>query len=77
MQQSKDIALPRFYAAFNRADLDLIAAHWDESEDIVMNNPLGGITRGRTAIRDVDAKLFRGPAKITVAFYDYTLHRSQ
>jgi ketosteroid isomerase-like protein len=67
-------ALARFYAAFNAASLDALASSWEQSDDIAMDNPVGGIVRGWAAVRQVYAKLVQGPAKITVEFYDYTLH---
>jgi ketosteroid isomerase-like protein len=67
-------ALAQFYSAFNAASLDALASSWEQSEDIAMDNPLGGIVRGWAELRQVYANLVHGPAKITVEFYDYTLH---
>jgi hypothetical protein len=39
-------ALAQFYRAFNHRDLSLMAQNWDNSNDIAMDNPLGGIKRG-------------------------------
>ncbi len=41
-----------------------------------MDNPLGGIRRGWGEIGQVYEKLFNGPARVYVEFYDYTLHES-
>jgi ketosteroid isomerase-like protein len=67
-------ALAQFYAAFNAASLDELANSWEQSDDIVMDNPIGGIVRGWAAVRQVYSRLVNGPAKISVEFYDYTLH---
>jgi len=67
------IALEEFYGAFNAGDLELMTAHWLTAE-AVMDNPLGGIARGWPAIRAVYERIFRGPARVRVAFHDYTLH---
>jgi hypothetical protein len=39
-----------------------------------MHNPLGGIMRGWPEIRGVYERLFSGPARVRVEFFDYTLH---
>ena len=70
-------ALAQFYAAFNGGDLELMAANWDQSADAVMDNPVGGIARGWAAIRPLYERLFSGPARVRVEFFDYTLHESE
>lgn len=69
-------ALVQFYHAFNRRDLALMRANWDEDGDIAMDNPLGGIKRGWSEIGQVYERLFNGPAKVYVEFYDYSLHET-
>ncbi len=69
-------ALTAFYRAFNGRDLELMSANWAQTDDIAMDNPLGGIRRGWPAIRQVYERLFTGPAKVYVEFYDYTLHEA-
>jgi ketosteroid isomerase-like protein len=69
-----DAALEQFYAAFNRRDLALMAAHWLTSDEAVMDNPLGGIARGWDAVRAIYERIFNGPARVQVEFHDYTLH---
>lgn len=39
-------ALVQFYHAFNSSDLAMMADNWAQTEDIAMDNPLGGIKRG-------------------------------
>jgi uncharacterized protein (DUF1330 family)/ketosteroid isomerase-like protein len=67
-------ALAEFYRAFNGRDLALMEQNWDPSPEAVMDNPLGGILRGWPAIREVYQRLFSGGARVTVEFFDYTLH---
>lgn len=67
-------ALAQFYRAFNNRDLALMRQNWDESPDIVMDNPLGGVKRGWDQVRSVYERIFHGPATVQVEFYDYTLH---
>ena len=70
------LALVQFYRAFNGRDISLMAANWASSDDIAMDNPLGGIRRGWSAVRPVYERLFRGPAEVYVEFWDYTIHES-
>lgn len=69
-------ALAQFYAAFNTRDLDLMARNWAQTDEIAMDNPLGGIRRGWAEIRAVYERIFRGPAEVYVEFHDYTLHEA-
>jgi ketosteroid isomerase-like protein len=66
--------LAEFYKAFNTRDLALMAENWDPSDEAVMDNPVGGITRGWADIRRVYERIFRSPTRVHVEFYDYTLH---
>ena len=66
-------ALGDFYRAFNGRDLAAMATNWAQTEDIAMDNPLGGITRGWTAIQAVYTRIFHGPARVYVEFFDYTI----
>ncbi len=66
-------ALSEFYRAFNNRNLDLMRRNW-HPEVCVLNNPLGGIRRGWDAIEPLYARLFGGPARVRVVFFDYTLH---
>lgn len=67
-------ALVQFYCAFNTRDLALMAENWAQTDEIAMDNPLGGIKRGWAEIRQVYEKLFNGPASVYVEYYDYTIH---
>ena len=66
-------ALSQFYRAFNTRDLALMEQNWDDSEEAVMANPLGGIKRGWPEIREVYRRIFEGRATVSVEFHDYTL----
>lgn len=70
------LALVQFYRAFNGRDMSLMAANWASSDDVAMDNPLGGIKRGWDSIRPVYERLFTGPAQVYVEFWDYTIHES-
>ena len=69
-------ALTGFYVAFNTRDLAAMSRNWAQTDDIVMDNPLGGIRRGWPAIREVYERLFTGSARVYVEFYDYSLHEA-
>jgi hypothetical protein len=70
-------ALIAFYRAFNNADLDALAHNWAPADLPSMDNPLGGIRRGWEPIRQGYQRLFEGPAKVTVAFFDFTSQGSE
>ena len=40
----------------------------------MLDNPLGGIRRGWAEIEPLYARLFSGPARVKVVFFDYSLH---
>jgi ketosteroid isomerase-like protein len=51
--------------------------NWANSEEIAMDNPLGGIKRGWEEIRPVYERIFNGPAEVYVEYYDYTIHEAE
>jgi len=67
-------ALVQFYHAFNTGDLKEMSENWEQSDDISMDNPLGGIKRGWAEISIVYEKIFKGSATVYVEYYDYTIH---
>lgn len=67
-------ALTNFYAAFNGRNFDQMQSNWLQTEVASMSNPLGGIKRGWGEIESVYRKIFNGPARVYVEFYDYTIH---
>lgn len=66
-------ALSEFYRAFNNRDLNQMRRNWS-ADECVLNNPLGGIRRGWSEIEPLYQRLFSGPARVYVEFYDYTTH---
>lgn len=69
-------ALVRFYRAFNSGDLEMMSESWAQSDEIAMDNPVGGIKRGWPEIQEVYTRIFEGPAIVNVEFYDYTIHET-
>ncbi len=69
-------ALSEFYEAFNHRDLGKMANNWAQTDEIVMDNPVGGTKRGWEEIKAVYERIFNGPAKVYVEFYDYTIHET-
>ncbi len=67
-------ALVNFYNAFNNRDLEKMSQNWAQTDEISMDNPVGGIKRGREEIRTVYENIFNSPARVYVEFYDYTFH---
>ncbi len=67
-------ALVQFYCAFNQRDMTMMEANWAQSEEIAMDNPLGGIKRGWAEIKAVYERIFSGAAQVYVEYYDYTIH---
>ncbi|MBV9679817.1 MAG: hypothetical protein JO185_26015 [Acidobacteriaceae bacterium] len=52
-------ALAQFYKAFNSQDLTLMQQNWEQSDEITMDNPLGGIKRGWKEIREVYERILQ------------------
>jgi ketosteroid isomerase-like protein len=69
-------SLVQFYGAFNSRDMKMMAENWWRSDDISMDNPLGGIKRGWEEIGPVYKRLFNGPANVYVECFDYTIHET-
>jgi ketosteroid isomerase-like protein len=67
-------ALVQFYSAFNSRDMNAMSENWHQSPDISMDNPLGGIKRGWQEVSRVYGRIFGGPARVYVEFFDYTIH---
>lgn len=72
--ESAMAALIHFYRSFNSRDLEALADNWAQGDEPSMDNPIGGIRRGWSCIRAGYEKLFLGPARVNVQFYDYTQH---
>ncbi len=71
-----EATLEEFYAAFNGRDIALMTRNWSDSADASMSNPLGGIRRGWDEIKAGYHRLFTGPARVYVEFYDYSVHEA-
>ncbi len=69
-------ALVQFYCAFNRRDMAMMEENWAQSEEIAMDNPLGGIKRGWAEIKTVYERIFSGAAQVHVEYFDYTFHET-
>lgn len=67
-------ALCEFYRAFNSRDLALMARNWSSGDEVVANDPAGGIRGGWPAIRALYERIFEGPAQVRVEYLDYTMH---
>lgn len=63
-------ALETFYHAFNQRSLSIFDTVWAPDAMIQLNNPLGGIQRGHEGIRTLYQRIFEGPARVWVEFYD-------
>jgi len=54
----------------------MMSGNWLQSEEVAMDNPLGGIKRGWNEIKETYERIFSGQAMVYVEFYDYTLHET-
>ena len=66
-------ALVQFYCAFNSGNMQMISENWAQSDEIAMDNPLGGIKRGWVEIQSVYERIFNGHAEVYVEYFDYTI----
>lgn len=70
-------ALSAFYKAFNTRDMQLMEQSWLNTEEISMDNPIGGIRRGWEEVGNGYNKIFNGKAKVYVEFYDFSIHKTE
>src|ERR1700751_5727066 len=68
-------ALAQFYHAFNSRDLKMIDENFAASDDVAIDNPLGGIRQGADEPHKMYEGVFKSPANVHVVFWDYTIHR--
>ena len=68
-------ALAQFYRAFNSRDLAMIDANFAASDEVAIDNPLGGIRRGADVPHKMYEGVFKSPADVHVVFWDYTINR--
>ena len=73
IKDDKRKALTEFYKAFNGRDFTLMQKNWLNSEEIAMDNPLGGIKRGWEEIKEIYTRIFSGKALVYVEYYDYSI----
>jgi len=76
-ETSEIVALSKFYKAFNTHDMQLMELSWLNTNEISMDNPIGGIRRGWEEIGAGYNKIFSGKAKVYVEFYDFSIHKSE
>lgn len=69
-------ALSQFYHAFNHGDLKAMRQNWEQSTEVSMSNPLGGVMRGWDEIEQVYLRIFTGPVEVYVEYFDYTIHQA-
>jgi ketosteroid isomerase-like protein len=69
-------ALVQFYRAFNSRDLKMIDDNFAHSDEVAIDNPLGGIRRGADEPHKMYEGVFKSPANVHVVFWDYTIHRA-
>lgn len=67
-------AVETFYCAFNNRSPGLLKEIWLNDPLCQLNNPLGGIMRGIGPISALYEKIFNGPARVWVEFYDIVLY---
>jgi SnoaL-like domain len=66
-------ALSQFYRAFNTRDIVMMQENWSDADDISMDNPVGGVTRGWPEIRRAYERLFSSAALLYLEFHSYTI----
>ncbi len=66
--------LSEFYQALNNRDMELMAQNWAQTDEAVMDNPVGGIRHGWEEIRTVYEQVFSSPRQYWFEFYDYSYH---
>ena len=69
-------ALAQFYRAFNTRDLKMMDENFAHSDEVAIDNPLGGIRRGGDEPHKMYEGVFKSPADVHVEFWDYTIHRA-
>ncbi len=62
-------ALAQFYRAFNSRDLKMIDDNFAPSDNVAIDNPLGGIRRGADEPHKMYEGVFKSPADVHVEFW--------
>jgi hypothetical protein len=79
-QKSIDCAiacLETFYYSFNNRDISTFRKVWYDNDLVQLNNPVGGIIRGRKPIVDLYNKIFNGQVRVWVKFKDITYYATE
>ena len=63
-------ALAQFYRAFNTRDLAMIDDNFATSDEVAIDNPLGGIRRGAEVPHKMYEIVFKSPADVHVEFWE-------
>jgi len=64
-----------FYKAFNERGAEAAAQNWAKQYSIAMSNPIGGIRRNWSSIRQAYGKIMEGDARVYVEYHDYNYHQ--
>jgi hypothetical protein len=57
--------------------MQLMEQSWLNTDEISMDNPIGGIRCGWDEIKMGYDKIFNGKAKVYVEFYDFSIHKTE
>ncbi len=68
--------LHNFYKAFNFRNMLLMESVWLNTDEISMDNSIGGIRRNWKEIKNGYDRIFNGKAEVYVEFYDFTVHKT-
>ncbi len=72
--EGAEAALETFYYSLNQRSLAILSQIWLDDATIQLNNPLGGIVRGIEPIKTLYGRIFEGPVRVKVEFYDVTVY---
>ncbi len=77
LKNNEEKALSNFYKAFNTRNMRLMEQSWLHTDEVSMDNPIGGIRRGWEEISKGYDKIFNGKSEVYVEFYDYSIHTTE
>jgi ketosteroid isomerase-like protein len=69
-------AVFEFYQALNDRDMPRMERNWAQTDEAVMDNPVGGIRRGWSEIKAVYERIFSSSGQYWFEFYDYSYHEA-
>jgi len=67
-------ALIAFYKAFNERDAVSAANNWAKQYAVAMANPIGGIRRNWSSIKEAYGKIMSGDANVYIEYHDFNFH---